>query len=121
MWGDMARYGEIQGDTELELRRGHRVGLLAPGEAIEGVRLAEVPAVEDGAHARLLGLVVVGVDHHGLVRRQRPLDAHAAEERLRVGEAPVVERALGDARGEVVVPRGARHLLPEGRLPEIWG
>ena len=48
----------------LQLRRGHRVGLLRLGEAIERVFLAEVPPIEDGAHPWLLGLVIVRVDYH---------------------------------------------------------
>ena len=44
--------------------------------------LAEVPAVVNGAHARLLGLVVIGVDNHGPVVLQVRLDAQTPEDGL---------------------------------------
>ena len=40
---------------------------LLSAETVQSVELPEVPPVVDGAHARLLGLMVVGVHHDGQV------------------------------------------------------
>ena len=106
----------------LENGCGHGEALLAWVWPVERVGLAEVPPVVHGSHARRLRLVVVGMHHDGLVLGEARLRSNASEDGLRVGEAPMVERALGDAARQVRVACGARHLLAERRLiPRVLG